>query len=166
MSAAATSMKTLSTAICLGVSEGNKPLLAALLDSSNKRHEIRGDVDSHGNKIAELDGEIKLLKSTLVSLIGGGDGSTGSVPALQREVKALGENVIGLSGQVSNVQSDMTAMNTKIDTVISRQSANAEESARFQGGIAVGKWFIVKLVAAASGAGAMIAWLFTHGLHF
>jgi hypothetical protein len=67
---------------------------------------------------------------------------------------------------MSKVQGDVTAINVKLEVMIARTAENQITNAKYAGGIATGRWIIGGCIAAIGASVTLIAWLFTHGLHF
>lgn len=120
----------LQAAVCRGVVEGNRELVAAFLDERNKRHDLRNDVQNVTDKTHGLDSEIKLIKGVIVTLVGNGDGSSGMVPRLERDLKVVGEDVANLAGDVRAVTATVNGMAGDIKTLLE----NKEKSQGFMAG--------------------------------
>ena len=101
---------SLETAVCRGVVEGNKELIKAILEDRNSKHDLRDKVQDVADKTFELDGEVKLIKGVLITLVGNGDGSSGMVPRLERDLKSMGEDMSNLSSDVRALTLTMKSM--------------------------------------------------------
>jgi hypothetical protein len=139
------------------VVEGNKELAAAFLAERNDRHDIRNIVQANVSKVYELDGEVKLLKGVMVTLVGDGTGSSGMVPRLERDLKTVGEDV-------ANLASDVREVNGKVDALtdgMRKLVQNSEKSQGFMSGFTGAKvalGIIASIVA-------ILAFLLGRGFH-
>lgn len=149
-------IKAIQTAICGGVVEGNKPLIEALLRDATKRHDVRNSFQAQTDKIYEIDGELKLVKGMLNTLMGSGDGNGGIVNRIDRDMGTLTEDVSALKSQVSEI-------NRKMDKVI----AGNEKSSSFMDGwkgVAMALGIIATCITAIGGMIGAMVFLFSHGL--
>lgn len=126
-------LDALQTAVCRGVVEGNKELVAAFLDERIKRHDLRDDLQTVVNKTSELDGEVKLIKGVIVTLVGNGDGSSGMVPRLEKDMKAMGEDIANLASDVRDVTTTVNVMAENIKTLLEKQEKSTGFMAGFNG---------------------------------
>lgn len=117
MPAATLNIDSLQAAVCKGVVEGNRELVAAITETRDKQHDLRGVAQANVDKVYALDREVGLLKGFIYTLMGSGDGSTGSVPRLERDVTAMGEKLTALTVTVNS-------MAANINTLVSKQEAN------------------------------------------
>ncbi len=149
-------LNALSASICRGIVEGNGPLVSAIIAASDKGQEIKAAVAQNSAKNWELDGEVKLIKGVIVALQGNGDGSTGMVPGMQRDMKAIGDQVARLTSAVDGMALQVSKL----------MKGHAEQKSWTDGwkgvGIAIGI-----MSACLTMVGTLIAaivWLFTHGV--
>ena len=156
-------LASLSKAIADGVSAGNDALLQSLTAQADKRHELRDKVQTTVDKVWEIDGELKLLKGIMVSLVGSGDGSTGMVPRLETDLKTLGGDVAEMKSEMNQLGSDVRGIRQDIATIMTAQSTQKSWTDGWKGvGVAVSI-----IAAALTAIGAMLTgmiWLFQHGV--
>jgi hypothetical protein len=153
----------LSAAICKGVTEGNASLVQAILGQSDKRHDLRNAVQQNADKVWEVDGELKLLKGIMVTLVGSGDGSTGMVPRLEVDMKKLGGDMASLKVEISEVRSDVGVINRNIESIMNAQSIQKSWTDGWKGvGVAIGS--IAACITVIGGVIGVVVWLFTHGV--
>lgn len=133
--AAATGLKldSLTTAICRGVVEGNRELVAVLLEERNKRHDLREKMQGVADKTYELDSEVKLIKGVIVTLVGNGDGSSGMVPRLERDMKAMGEDISSLASDVKVVTTTVNSMADDLKKLVEQQDKSQGFMASWSG---------------------------------
>ena len=117
MSAASPTFRAneLVAAVCRGVAEGNKDLIAALNGTSSKRHELRDMVQTVVDKNYALDTEVKLLKGWMVTLVGDGSGSSGMVPRMEKDINEMKESVSRLSSDVRTMGADLRRLADNTD---------------------------------------------------
>lgn len=156
MAATTFDLNALSMAICRGVTEGNAPLVQAIVQRADKNHDLRNAVELNAAKVYEHDTEIKLLKGSILSLIGNGDGSTGSVPRLESSMSALRTDVSGLRG-------DVASMKASLDKLTVGQAEQKSWTDGWKGvGVAIG--IITACFTVIGGVVTALVWLFTHGV--
>lgn len=110
MPAASISLEALQVAVCSSVKEGNRELVAAITETRDKQHDLRGVVQANADKVYALDREVGLLKGFIYTLMGSGDGSTGSVPRLEREVNEMGQKLSALTVTVNSMAANITTL--------------------------------------------------------
>jgi hypothetical protein len=154
----------LRTAICKGVAEGNAPLVAGLVATAEKRHDFRDAMQTNVDKVYQLDGEIKLLKGMMVSLMGTGDGSGGVVPRLERDMSKLGTDMASITAEMKEVRSDVSSMKDDVKAIRDAQTKQENWSSEVKGGTATGKWLIGMAITVISGVISAMAYLFSHGI--
>lgn len=103
-------LDALQAAVCKGVVEGNRGLVTAITEVRDKNHDLRGVVQANADKVYALDREVGLLKGFIYTLMGSGDGSTGSVPRLEREVSEMGEKLTALTVTVNSMAANITTL--------------------------------------------------------
>lgn len=103
-------LEALQTAVCKGVEEGNRTLVVAITETRDKQHDLRGVVQANADKVYALDREVGLLKGFIYTLMGSGDGSTGSVPRLEREVSEMGVKLTALTVTVNSMAANITTL--------------------------------------------------------
>jgi hypothetical protein len=113
---------SLATAVCKGVVEGNAQLIAVLAGEAKLRHDLRNTVDENAHKLWEHDGELKMLKGVIVSLTGNGDGSTGLVPRMEKDLRGVSEDVSTLKGDVRGLKQDVSTIMGDIKAIRHGQS--------------------------------------------
>lgn len=101
-------------AICKAIVEGNKPLIDSLGYTGDKRHELRNVIESLQHKVYEHDGELRLVKGGLITLMGTGDGSTGLVNRLDSEVTSIGSDVAELKGGMKLLNAGMDTLSAEV----------------------------------------------------
>jgi hypothetical protein len=153
----------LSTAICKGIVEGNSAMAAALIAEANRRHALRDMVQTNTDKVWEIDGELKLLKGVMVTLVGSGDGSTGMVPRLERDMRSLGEDVAGIKTDMREVQGDVAGIRQDITKILNSQAGQQGWMDGWKGvGVALG--IIGTCVTVVGGIITALIWLYAHGI--
>lgn len=156
-------LNALSTAICKGVVEGNAALVANLVAQDAQRHNLRTAVQQNADKVWEIDGELKLVKGVMVSLVGNGDGSSGMVPRLERDLKQMGGDVVLLGAEVRDMRADVSNIGSDIRAIRSSQTEAKSWMDGWRGvGIAVG--IIGTCASVVGGIVTALIWLFTHGV--
>lgn len=133
-------------AVSRAVVEGNRELIAAIVGERTARHDLREKVQGVADKNYELDSEIRLLKGFMVTLVGNGDGSSGMVPRLEKDMKSMGEDIANLASDVRNVTSTVNAMAENVRTLLEKQ----EKSTGFMAGFTGAKVALSVLAALAS----------------
>lgn len=163
-------LKGLTAAVCAGVVEGNKPLVAALIDVRDKKHDLRERVQDNADKAWEIDGELKLVKGVMVTLVGNGDGSTGMVPRLERDMGSMGNQIsevrndmAALKAQVQNLSGTLGQINENIKALSAGQAQQKSWTDGWKGvGVAIG--IISACLSVVAVMVSAIVWLFTHGI--
>lgn len=156
-------LNALSTAICKGVVEGNAALVANLVAQDAQRHNLHDAVQQNADKVWEIDGELKLLKGVIVSLVGSGDGSSGMVPRLEKDLKQMSGDVVLLGAEVRDMRADVNNIGNDIRAIRSSQTEAKSWMDGWRGvGIAVG--IIGTCTTVIGGIITGIVWLFTHGV--
>jgi outer membrane murein-binding lipoprotein Lpp len=154
-------LNTLSAAICKGVVEGNAGLVTSLASYGTQNHTLRDKVQQNADKVWEIDGELKLLKGVIVSLVGSGDGSSGMVPRLERDLKQVGDKVVTLSSEVQELRTDVSNIGSDIRAIRESQGESKTFMDGWRGvGIAVGIMGMCATVIA--GVVTALFWLFMH----
>jgi hypothetical protein len=139
------------------VVEGNRELIRAILADRDVKHALREKVQDVADKSFELDGEVKLIKGVLVTLVGNGDGSSGMVPRLERDLKSMGEDMSNLSSDVRALTLTMTTMAEDVRKL----ATQGEQSSGFIAG-----WTGAKTVLTIIGALiTILAFLIGRGFH-
>ena len=162
-------LDSLTTAICRGVVEGNRELVAVLGEDRNKRHDLRGVVDGQGNKLHELDSEIKLLKGFIFTLMGNGDGSTGMVPRLERDVREMGESISTLATNVATVTVTVQNVADDVKAVLAEQkklAAEQDTSKNFMAGWSGAKVALSIVISVMTAVIGILTFLLARGFHF
>jgi hypothetical protein len=96
-----------------------------------------------------------------MSLTGQGDGSTGAVPNMQREIRAMSGDMDALKAQVGMVQNDVAAMSRKLDQVLGQNVTQKAWTDGWKGvGVAIGIMGTCLTVIGSLIGG--LVWLFTH----
>jgi hypothetical protein len=108
-------------------------------------------------------GELKLLKGVIVSLVGSGDGSSGMVPRLEKDLKQMSGGVVLLGAEVRDMRADVNNIGNDIRAIRSSQTEAKSWMDGWRGvGIAVG--IIGTCATVIGGIITGIVWLFTHGV--
>jgi hypothetical protein len=157
-------LHALTSAISKGIVEGTTGVVSGLAESAKKRHDFREIVDQNVHKVWELDGEVKLLKGMMTSLIGTGDGSSGMVPRLERDMSALGKDMASVKATVQEMQADISGINRNIETILAAQQEQQNFVSEVKGGSLVGKFLIGMSVTVIMGVVSGLLWLMTHGV--
>jgi len=129
----------LGTTISKGIQLGNEELLKVITIQSEKRHDLIQTVQSVVEKVYNLDAEVKLSKGMLVSLIGMGDGSTGSVPRIESDMRSLKNDMATTKSEMTEVKSEMTKMGADVKALLNIK-------AEFKGGAVVSKWVVTTCI--------------------
>jgi hypothetical protein len=154
-------INALSAAICKGVAEGNALLIANLAAGNDPNHSLRNKVQANIDKTWELDGEIKILKGGFVSLIGAGDGTSGMVPRLEKDLKQVGEKVIFLSSEMQELRTDVSNIGSDIKSIRVSQGESKTWMDGWRGvGIALG--IMGTCATVIGGIVTALFWLFMH----
>lgn len=152
MSPATIDFAALQRSITQGVIDGNKPIIDALLADGGKRHDLRQALQQNTDKVWEMDGELKLIKGWLITLMGNGDGNGGMVNRIDRDMTTLSDDVAGLKAQVAEV-------NKKLDSILPALSAQKSFTDGWKG-VSIALGIIATCLSIIGGIGAGIIWLF------
>lgn len=153
----------LAASLCRGIADGNRELVTAIVTAGDKRHELRDTVQQTVDKNWEIDGELKLLKGVMVTLVGDGSGASGLVNRLEKEVHGIGTRVTTLTTEVSGLRGDMERVAESIDILSKAQSKNRSFMDGWKGvGIFLGIVGTCLTIMGSLIAG--LIWLFTHGV--
>jgi hypothetical protein len=158
------STAALSMAISKGVTEGLSPLLSAIAGNSSKSHDLRNLVQVNTDKMYSLDGEVKLLKGFVVSLMGTGDGSSGSVPSLQKDVRLMGEDMSTLKSDVRDLRGDIRTIGEDLKAIRQAQANQDALTNKASGGLVAGRWLIGTFVTLILMIISTVVYLFSHGV--
>jgi outer membrane murein-binding lipoprotein Lpp len=162
MAGNALDLKALSAAICDGVTKGNESLIAALVTVSGNSHALRNQVQANVDKVWEIDGELKLLKGVTVMLVGSGDGSTGMVPRMEKELGEVKSDVSDLKSDVREVRGDVSTIMGDIKAIRESQATQKSFMDGWKGvAVALGIVGACMTIIGTLIAGAV--WLFQHG---
>lgn len=129
----ALNLDAMQSAVCRGVVEGNKELVAAFIGERKGRHDLRDVVQANSDKVYQLDAEVKLLKGFMVTLVGNGDGSTGMVPRLEKDMKSMGEDISSLTSDVREVTTALKAMAEDVRSLVEAKEKSQGFMAGFSG---------------------------------
>lgn len=150
--------------ISRGVADGNAALISQLVNRSDANHDLRGIVQVNIDKTYALDAEVKLLKGMIFSLLGNGDGSTGMVPGIQRNVTDMGGEVAGLKADIGQVKRDISGLDAKIDKMLIAQSEQKSWTDGWKG-VAVALGILGTCITIMGTLIAALVWLYTHVQH-
>lgn len=162
MAQVALDLNALSAAICKGVVEGNVALVSELSKQAEKRHDLRDAVQANADKVWEIDGELKLLKGVMVTLVGSGDGSSGMVPRLEKDLKSLGDDMSSVKSDMREVQGHVSGIRDDVKTILESQSTQRSFVDGWKG-VAVALGIVGTCFTIIGGIITGLVWLFQHG---
>jgi len=157
-------LNALTVAVSKGIIDGTANVVAGFATAAEKRHAMQNDLQDSTHKVYELDGEIKLLKGMMISLMGNGDGSSGVVPRLEKDMSTLGTDMASVKAEMREVRSDISSMKDDVKAIRDAQIKQENWSAGVKGGTSVGRWLIGMAVTVISGIISIVVYLFAHGL--
>lgn len=138
------------------------PLVEALRQDQSYRHKLRNDIQGCVDKNAELDTEVRLLKGVQVQLMGDGSGTSGMLPALQREGTKTQNDVSELRSDMRLVKDTLERMERSMGQLQAGQVKSKTFMDGWRGlGVAIG--IIGTCVTIIGGIVAAVVWLYTHG---
>lgn len=132
-------------AITKGVKTGNTDLLTAMREDRNKRHDLRGIVDSVANDVADIKSRVKGVEDRTHSLLGDGTGDSGMVNQIKRD---LGSTIT----KVDDVQRDVTYIKDKVES-LSQSQSSAQTKQDMWAGMGMGIKILLGFFAGLAGVG-------------
>lgn len=160
-SQAVVDLNRLQESISSGIISGTAGVVAGFAAEASKRHDMRGVVDQTQQKVYELDREVVLLKGMMTALIGKGDGETGMVPRVERDMSGLKTVVTTLQGQIRELDDKVEGMAANIQTIMDKQGTQTSFMAGWKGVyIAVG--LAATCCTVIGGIVAGVIWLYHH----
>jgi hypothetical protein len=106
----AVKLNDLTNALSEAISKGNISLVNALEDNADRSVTLHSSVQENSKKVGELDTEVKLVKGVIVSLVGSGDGSSGLIPRMEKDMTGVVRDVSGIKSDIQGIKEDISQM--------------------------------------------------------
>ena len=151
----------LESAISKGIIAGTAGVVTSFATESSKRHDLRNTVDQTMQKVYDLDREVVLLKGMMTSLIGKGDGETGMVPRLERDMSSLGKEMTEVKTEVQELRADVASVKEDVQAI---RAAQANQTSFTDGwrGVGVFLGIMATVISIVGGTVLGIIWLYRH----